>query len=740
MNVAWILICNLIYSGFALATCCGESPDAKDFYRRLGITSDASPEVIKKQYRRLMKHYHPDRPGGDLEISKKIIEAGEVLTDQGRRANYNKRGANSGERSYYSSNPWASKTLDLLKKSRKETPSWSFVEQYFTNEYQYKAVEILIKMDLQVSDKLGHLASLGNEVQFRIFQAVANYSDGDQLDKVLPHLSQVTTDYPYRALMMMIEHNKKSLVAFKWIATFRAKESVELVRLLLKHKSSVAGFLRDIDPNSARHEYLEAFDLLLGTAAPIAIHDSKSKRLSREMRLRSVLNSGDLANLSGALSDFLTDDGVADEIAGLAKRVYKLIREIKAGEVDLKSIVSVSEYRKLRPNASAESYLLQVLAQLPDKAHLSDLVFFQVGDADSFQWLAGGLFSSSANIDDLSHFQKLIDLARKQSPKIPSSVYEIPGIQEELLRLAREDQSPRTALKILALVKQRRSSRDEFKGFKDQLLAVIQGNLLAGIYEQSDAKVAIEACLGQGSSDCRVAIGEYLLHSDAKDFDQGTILVASEVGSIELKTGLLLLALKKTDSDIEWNGLIEAWSQLEQGDFARVWEESRAELLSGSQSAKLDRELYLKLLRAGIKDRDFVREGGLKVASTLEPEEQVHFYVRATAVAANSVLQSEILHLAYLGSSSNIDSLNALIISFKGNVAAQSDLVAWYLRDREYLLDAEDFSRLEIPRNPSASLTSELVKLRSVRPWLFSSGFKRIVSLCGYYAGGAYPK
>ena len=41
--------------------------DETDYYTILGVDRDATPEVIRKSYKRLTFKYHPDR-GGDAEI------------------------------------------------------------------------------------------------------------------------------------------------------------------------------------------------------------------------------------------------------------------------------------------------------------------------------------------------------------------------------------------------------------------------------------------------------------------------------------------------------------------------------------------------------------------------------------------------------------------------------------------------------------------------------------------------
>jgi curved DNA-binding protein CbpA len=64
----------------------------KDYYQLLGLSTNASPEDIKKAFRRLAFLYHPDRnPGNTTEAEvkfKKINEAYEVLGNDQRRRQY----------------------------------------------------------------------------------------------------------------------------------------------------------------------------------------------------------------------------------------------------------------------------------------------------------------------------------------------------------------------------------------------------------------------------------------------------------------------------------------------------------------------------------------------------------------------------------------------------------------------------------------------------------------------------
>jgi curved DNA-binding protein len=66
----------------------------KDYYETLGVTRDASPDDVKRAYRKLARQYHPDvSKAADAEARfKEIGEAGEVLRDPEKRAAYDALG------------------------------------------------------------------------------------------------------------------------------------------------------------------------------------------------------------------------------------------------------------------------------------------------------------------------------------------------------------------------------------------------------------------------------------------------------------------------------------------------------------------------------------------------------------------------------------------------------------------------------------------------------------------------
>ncbi len=66
-----------------------------DHYAVLGVDKTASPEDIKKAYRRMAREFHPDvNPGAEAEEKfKEVTHAYEVLSDPAQRQNYDNGGA-----------------------------------------------------------------------------------------------------------------------------------------------------------------------------------------------------------------------------------------------------------------------------------------------------------------------------------------------------------------------------------------------------------------------------------------------------------------------------------------------------------------------------------------------------------------------------------------------------------------------------------------------------------------------
>lgn len=75
----------------------------RDYYEVLGVDKNATPEELKKAYRKLALQYHPDRNPGDKEAEEKFKEAAEaydVLSNPEKKARYDQFGMAGMEGAY----------------------------------------------------------------------------------------------------------------------------------------------------------------------------------------------------------------------------------------------------------------------------------------------------------------------------------------------------------------------------------------------------------------------------------------------------------------------------------------------------------------------------------------------------------------------------------------------------------------------------------------------------------------
>lgn len=60
----------------------------KDYYKILEVDSNASPDDIKKSFRKLAMKYHPDKQNGDKAKFQEINEAYGVIGDTKKKQQY----------------------------------------------------------------------------------------------------------------------------------------------------------------------------------------------------------------------------------------------------------------------------------------------------------------------------------------------------------------------------------------------------------------------------------------------------------------------------------------------------------------------------------------------------------------------------------------------------------------------------------------------------------------------------
>ncbi len=112
----------------------------KEYYAILGLKEGASPEEIRKAYRKLALHYHPDRNRGDAgaeERFKAISEAYAVLIDPDKRQMYDvSRGAGVGATAGGRGEPGAYSSQEDILRDLLGNRDASAIFQELTREFQ----------------------------------------------------------------------------------------------------------------------------------------------------------------------------------------------------------------------------------------------------------------------------------------------------------------------------------------------------------------------------------------------------------------------------------------------------------------------------------------------------------------------------------------------------------------------------------------------------------------------------
>lgn len=112
----------------------------KEYYEILGLKETASAEEIRKAYRKLALHYHPDRNRGDAtaeERFKAISEAYGVLTDPEKRRLYDlSRATGAGTPGDGAAEPWAYTTQEDILRDLMRNRDAAAMFQELTREFQ----------------------------------------------------------------------------------------------------------------------------------------------------------------------------------------------------------------------------------------------------------------------------------------------------------------------------------------------------------------------------------------------------------------------------------------------------------------------------------------------------------------------------------------------------------------------------------------------------------------------------
>ena len=78
-----------------------ESKERRDYYEVLGVEKTATPDEIKRSYRKLAIRWHPDKNLNNKEEAeerfKEISVAYTILSDETKRSNYDKFGFEAEE-------------------------------------------------------------------------------------------------------------------------------------------------------------------------------------------------------------------------------------------------------------------------------------------------------------------------------------------------------------------------------------------------------------------------------------------------------------------------------------------------------------------------------------------------------------------------------------------------------------------------------------------------------------------